>query len=34
MTTLNGWLDYIDAPEAADLSGTPDITWPEISGYV
>jgi len=34
LSTLNGWLDYIDALEAVDLRGAPDIAWPEVSEYV
>lgn len=34
LTTLNGWLDYIDALETVDLTGAPDIDWPEVSAYV
>lgn len=27
--TVNAWLDYSDALSALDLSGAPDIEWPE-----
>ncbi len=31
---LNRVLDYIDALDALDLTGAPDVSWPEVPGDV